>query len=339
MTPLRFGLLGTSYWALNTHGAALARSPHCQLEGVWGRDPAKAGDVAAHLGTQAYPDLDELLGRVDAVAMSVPPDVQATLAVRAARAGCHMLLEKPLALEVAQGQAVVDAIDAAGTAAIVFFTARYQPEVEAWTDQAAQAGPWPSAHVLKYANIYQPDSPFGASPWRRQRGALWDNGPHALAGLLPIMGPVTSVVARRGAAGTDIVHLLLTHGTGSPTGTGTGTTGTGTTGTGTTGTGTTGTGPTGTSVVSLSLTMAPGANLDHFALYQQGASVTRPERSFDPADVMENALAELAALVDSGQRAHRCDPRFALEVTRTLAGAEAALQLPGGDLAGATPPR
>ena len=77
MTPLRFGLLGTSYWALNTHGAALARSPHCRLEGVWGRDPAKAGDVAAHLGTKAYPDLDELLGQVDAVAMSVPPDVQA----------------------------------------------------------------------------------------------------------------------------------------------------------------------------------------------------------------------------------------------------------------------
>ena len=83
--------------------------------------------------------------------------------------------------------------------------------------------------------------------------------------------------------------------------------------------------------------MAPGANLDHFALYQQGASVTRPERSFDPADVMENALAELAALVDSGQRAHRCDPRFALEVTRALAAAEAALQLPGTDLPAATP--
>jgi predicted dehydrogenase len=335
MTPLRFGLLGTSYWALNTHGAALVRSPHCRLEGVWGRDPAKAGDVAAHLGTTAYQDLDELLGQVDAVAMSVPPDVQAALAVRAAQAGCHMLLEKPLALDVAQGQAVVDAVDAAGTATIVFFTARYLPDVEGWTEQAVQAGPWPSAHVLKYANIYQSGSPFGASPWRRERGALWDNGPHAVAGLLPIMGPVTSVVARRGAAGSDTVHLLLTHGTGP---TGTGPTGTGPTGTGPTGTGSPAS-PTGTSVVSLSLTMAPGANLDHFALYQQGASITRPERSFEPADAMENALAELAGLVETGQRAHRCDPRFALEVTRTLAASEAALKLPGADLPAAAPHR
>jgi hypothetical protein len=122
------------------------------------------------------------------------------------------------------------------------------------------------------------------------------------------MGPVSSVVARRGAAGSDTVHLMLAHGTGSPTS------------------------PTGTSVVSLSLTMAPGDNLDHLALYQQGASSTRPEASFDAADVMGNALAELAALVETGQRAHRCDPRFALEVTRVLAGAEAALQLPGADL-------
>jgi predicted dehydrogenase len=315
MVQLRFGLLGTSYWALNTHGAALVSSPDARLEGVWGRDPAKAADVAGRLGTRAYEDVDQLLAQVDAVAMSLPPDIQATLAVRAAQAGCHLFLEKPLALDVAQAQAVVDAIDAAGTAALVFFTARFRPDVERWTEEAARAGPWHSAHLVKYANIYQPGNPFGASVWRRERGALWDNGPHTLAALLPVMGPVTSVVARRGPSGSDTVHVVLTHGEGSPAS------------------------PTGTSTVSLSLTMTPGVNTDQLVLYKQGATSTRPEGRFEAADVMGNALGELAAMVENGRRAHRCDPRFALEVTRVLTCAEAALQLPGADMLSEEPPR
>jgi predicted dehydrogenase len=300
MAPLRFGLLGTGYWALETHGRALARSPHARLEGVWGRDPDKAGDVATRLGTKAYPDLDELLGQVDAVAIALRPDVQATLAVRAAQAGCHLLLDKPLALDLDRAQAVVDAVDAAGVAALVFFTARYRPEVESWTEQAAGAGPWHSAHAIKYANIYQPGNPYAASPWRRERGALWDIGPHVLAALVPIMGEVTSVVARPGRAGTDTVHLVLTHGPG----------------------------PSGTSTASLSLTMPPAATAERLTLHGESGTRTSPEGPFDASDIMGNALAELADLVDSGRRAHRCDVRFALEVTRVLVAAEAALQVP-----------
>ena len=87
MRPLRFALLGTGYWAVRTHGAALSVSDDADLVGVWGRDPAKAGDVAEQLGTRAYDDLDELLNSVDAVAIALPPDVQAQMAVRAAGPG------------------------------------------------------------------------------------------------------------------------------------------------------------------------------------------------------------------------------------------------------------
>ncbi|WP_238695828.1 Gfo/Idh/MocA family oxidoreductase, partial [Streptomyces sp. E2N171] len=48
-----------------------------------------------------------------AVAVALPPAVQADLAVRAARAGRHLLLDKPIATTVAQGRAVVEAADAA----------------------------------------------------------------------------------------------------------------------------------------------------------------------------------------------------------------------------------
>src|SRR5215217_9123043 len=52
-------------------------------------------------------------------------------------------------------------------------------------------------------------SPFDASPWRHEHGALWDIGPHALSLLVPTLGPVTAVQA--GAGQGDTVHLVLSH--------------------------------------------------------------------------------------------------------------------------------
>ncbi len=160
MASLRVGLLGTGYWALHVHGTALTASPQASLDGVWGRDPAKAHDLAARLRTKGYDDLDELLGSVDAVSIAVPPDIQASLAVRAARAGCHLMMDKPLALDVRSAQAVVDAVDEVGVAAILFFTQRFRPDMEDWTKASAEAGPWHSAHLVHYANIYGPGAPM-----------------------------------------------------------------------------------------------------------------------------------------------------------------------------------
>ena len=209
--PLRFGLLGTGYWAETTHATALLTSPVARLHGIWGRDPAKAHRLAGHFGAKAYDDLDQLFSEVDAVAISVPPDVQGDLAIKAAQAGCHLILEKPLALDLTHAQAVVAALDKAGVASVIFFTARFLPDLEHWTDDAAAGTPWHTANFVLYGNIFQPDNPYAGSVWRRERGVLWDVGPHALATLLPVMGRVTSVAARSGPAGSDTVHFLLSH--------------------------------------------------------------------------------------------------------------------------------
>ena len=303
MAPLRVGLLGTGYWALHVHGTALTKSPQTSLEGVWGRDPAKAHDLATRLRSTGYDDLDELLSSVDAVAIAIPPDIQATLAVRAARAGCHLLLDKPLALDVSSAQAVVDAVDQAGVAAIVFFTQRFRPDLEHWMKSAAQAGPWHSARLLHYANIYGPGSPYATSEWRKQSGALWDIGPHALAALLPLMGKVTSVVARRGPTGSDTVQVVLNH---EPL--------------------------SATSTLALSLTMPAAATTSQLVLYGEHGARVRPEGTSDAVDAFGTAIDELVALVASGERAHRCDTHFGLEVVRVLAAAEQAFELPGVEL-------
>src|SRR6266508_360098 len=207
---LRFGLLGTGHWAQEAHGAALAAHDQAELTGVWGRNPSKAAAVAERFGVRAFHDLDALLEAVDAVAIAVPPDVQAELAVRAATAGRHLLLDKPLALSTDAARRVVEAVAANGVASLLFFTSRYHPEVAAWLDQVREAGDWHGAYAAWLGSIYHPGSPYAESPWRRSKGALWDVGPHALALALPTLGPVERVTAGGGLG--DTVHLVLGHG-------------------------------------------------------------------------------------------------------------------------------
>ena len=79
---------------------------------------------------------------MDAVAFAVPPHVQAPLAVRAAEAGKHLLLEKPVALSVADADAVVTAVEKAGVASVVFFTWRFNREIRAWLADEQARGGW-----------------------------------------------------------------------------------------------------------------------------------------------------------------------------------------------------
>ena len=51
---LRFGVLGTGYWAQEAHATALAGHPDTELVGVWGRDPDKTGAFAARFGIQGH---------------------------------------------------------------------------------------------------------------------------------------------------------------------------------------------------------------------------------------------------------------------------------------------
>jgi predicted dehydrogenase len=207
---VRFGLVGTGYWAEAVHAPGIAAHPQTELIGVWGRNPAKAATLAARFGAQAFSDLDELIEAVDAVAFSVPPDIQAELAVGAAEAAKALLLEKPLALTVTAADALVQAVHGP---TIVFFTGRFDPVTRDWFRSSVDSHRWDGGSVVMLGSIFEPGNPFGQSPWRQERGALWDIGPHALALLLPTLGPVEHVAAVRGYR--DEVHLALRHVTGA----------------------------------------------------------------------------------------------------------------------------
>jgi predicted dehydrogenase len=206
---LRFGVLGTGYWAQEAHASALAAHPDAELVAVWGRDPAKTDAAARRFGIAGFSDLDRLLAEVDAVAIAVPPDVQAELAVAAAATGRHLLLDKPLALSLDAADRVVAAVEEHRVASLVFFTLRFLPPVAAWTEQATATGGWHGGDGAWLGTALQPGSPFAGSRWRQRKGALWDLGPHMLSLVLATLGPVDRVAAGTGLG--DTVHLVLHH--------------------------------------------------------------------------------------------------------------------------------
>jgi predicted dehydrogenase len=293
---MRFGLLGTGPWASNAHAPALAAHPEADLVGVWGRDPAKADILAARFDARGYADLDELLADVDAVAIALPPPVQADLAERAARAGRHLLLDKPLALTVAAADRVVAAADAAGVASVVFFTRRFVPGVAAFVAETA-AGHWTGARCTHLSSIITPGNPYRDSAWRHEFGGLWDVGPHALSLLLPVLGPVDSVRAMAGPDQTS--HLLLHH--------------------------------TGGAVSTLALTVhAPqAARLVEMLFYGPDGFARVPADDSTKVEACGQAITELIAAARSAQPDHPCGVRFGREVVAVLAEAGALLETAG----------
>ncbi|MEY2469297.1 MAG: hypothetical protein QOF21_1995, partial [Actinomycetota bacterium] len=138
---LKVGLVGAGPWASMVHAPVLANSPHTTLAGVWARRAEAAEKIASKNGSVAVASFDALLDSCDAVAFAVPPDVQADMAVTAAKAGKTLLLEKPIALDLDSAQRLVDAVDEAGVRSVVLLSWRYAQAVDDFLAEAAALGP------------------------------------------------------------------------------------------------------------------------------------------------------------------------------------------------------
>ena len=296
---LRFGVLGTGYWALETHASMLAASDDAELVAIWGRDPAKTEAAAARFGIAGFSDLDRLLAEVDAVAIAVPPDVQAELATRAAAAGCHLLLDKPVALSLDGADRVAKAVEAAGVASLVFCTLRFLPALAAWVEQAAGAGDWQGGDGAWLGTVFtEPDSPFADSRWRRRKGALWDLGPHMLALALPVFGPVESVTAA--TMPPEAVNLILHHQGGVR------------------------------STLTLSQSVPPPATLIRYQVHGPGGRFAVPRFKLDHLVALEAAIGQFTELVVAGATGHPCDVRLGRDCVAVLEAAERFLADAGG---------
>jgi 1,5-anhydro-D-fructose reductase (1,5-anhydro-D-mannitol-forming) len=109
---------------------ALTRAEGTRLAAVCSRDLARAEEVARQFGfARAYDSYQQLLSDdgVDAVYICTPNSLHAEQTIAAARAGKHVLVEKPMALSVAEAEAMVEACDAAGVRLGLGFHLRHHP--------------------------------------------------------------------------------------------------------------------------------------------------------------------------------------------------------------------
>lgn len=295
---LRMGLVGNGPWVRMATGPGLQQSGRVEPVGLWGRDPQRSRAAADELGLPAYDDYDRLLADVDAVAFSVAPDAQAELALRAAQAGRHLLLDKPVALDVAAAEALLEVVRANDLAAIVFFTDRFMPASRAWFEAVAATDGW--AGGLGHWLGALASTPFGASPWRRRYGAYWDIGPHVLSTVTATLGPVHELTAVPG--GGDVVHLIARHDGGV------------------------------TSTATLSQEATPEAAASELMLWGRAGSTRMPPRDDRPDLALAAAADELAAVAASagpGRREHPSGLEFGVHVVRLLAAAQAEMDGPG----------
>lgn len=190
--PLAVGLIGAGPWAHMVHAPMLAAGPETRLAGVWARRSEAAAVLATKYSVPVFATPAALFDACAAVAFCVPPDVQAVLALEAARRGKALLLEKPIALELAAAERLAEAVSAAGVPSLVVLAWRYAPRIREFIAEASALQPF-AGRALFVSGAFLA-GPF-ATPWRIERGPLLDLGPHLVDLLEAVLGPVTQVRA------------------------------------------------------------------------------------------------------------------------------------------------
>ncbi|MGH9103583.1 MAG: Gfo/Idh/MocA family protein [Acidimicrobiales bacterium] len=130
-TPFRLGIIGTG-WVGSTRARTAAASGHVTELHLADIDPEALDAVARETGAaSAVSDYREMLAddRVDAVIVSSAPETTHHPIARAClAAGKHLLLEKPMALELVQAEQLIDLAEAAGVTFTVGYSQRFKPK-------------------------------------------------------------------------------------------------------------------------------------------------------------------------------------------------------------------
>ena len=210
MKPIKVGLIG--YGGIGrVHAMALRDIPFLyglpadmiQIVGVATTRPETAQKAAKEIGCDFWTaDYRELLARpdIDFVDVTVPNHAHAEIVIAAAQAGKHIYCEKPLAMNVAEGQQMVAAVEQAGVKTQMTFNLRFFPALSR-ARQLIDAGFLGNLFSFRgryyRASYIDPNKPIS---WRQQKaiaggGALFDLGSHVLDLLYMLLGEFGAVQA------------------------------------------------------------------------------------------------------------------------------------------------
>ena len=198
---IRFALVGCGRISAN-HVEAIARhAERAELVAVCDVDPAAADAASARTGAAAFYSLDEMLARTDAdaVILATPSGLHSAQAIRCARAGRHVVTEKPMATRWEDGKAMVRICDEAGVFLFVVKQNRRNPTLQL-VKRAIEKRRFGRIHMVN-VNVFwaRPQSYYDSAAWRGtwefDGGAFMNQASHYVDLLDWLIGPVESLQA------------------------------------------------------------------------------------------------------------------------------------------------
>ena len=205
MEQVRWGIIGCGAVTEVKSGPALSKIVGSQLVAVMRRDKGKARDYALRHGAPKwYDDADALINDADvnAIYVATPPASHAEYAIRAAKAGKPVYVEKPMALNFRQCQEMIKACKAAGVPLFVAYYRRRLPDflkVRELVESGAIGEPRFVSIELYHApknDLNKDNLPWRVIPEIAGGGYFMDLGSHQLDFLDYVLGPIASVTGR-----------------------------------------------------------------------------------------------------------------------------------------------
>ncbi len=174
----------------------------CETVAACSRDPVRREAFAARYGIAARASVTEMAekDKVDVVLIATPHPSHRELALEAFAAGCHVIVEKPMALTVADCEAMIAAARAAGRQLEVISQRRWYPSVQR-IRKAIDSGDLGKPAIGQVVMLGWRDKAYYRSdPWRGSwalegGGVLVNQAPHQFDLLAWFMGPVAEVSA------------------------------------------------------------------------------------------------------------------------------------------------
>jgi UDP-N-acetyl-2-amino-2-deoxyglucuronate dehydrogenase len=199
--PTGFGIIGCGMIA-NFHAKAIRDIADAQLVACYNRTAPKAEKLAADFGGQVYTDLEDMLARDDLhiVTICSPSGAHMEPCIAAAKAGKHVIVEKPLDVTLERCDAMVDACARAGVKLATVFPSRFHRSSQLLKQAVNQGRFGKLALGDAYVKWFRTQQYYDSGAWRGTwaldgGGALMNQAIHSVDLLLWLMGPVTEVMA------------------------------------------------------------------------------------------------------------------------------------------------
>ncbi|MBI5699158.1 Gfo/Idh/MocA family oxidoreductase [Candidatus Saganbacteria bacterium] len=128
MNKIKVGVVGAGVMG-DHHARIYSTLNEAKLIGLYDPDPARSGEVAARYGCASFPDIISLASSVDALSIASPTSTHYSIALDLLRAGKHLLIEKPIALDVQQAEELCSLAQERGLLVAVGMIERFNPAI------------------------------------------------------------------------------------------------------------------------------------------------------------------------------------------------------------------